>query len=83
MARPNASSRLDPPTRRRAQAAAAKAARIHARIQRRKERHDEAVARLEAERAAAWQEATELGMSRTEVAKAAGLHHSAVDRALN
>ena len=82
MARPNASSRLDPQTRRQAQAAAARAARIHQRIVKRRERHDEAMASLEAQRAAAWQEATNLGMSRTEAAKAAGLHHSAVDRAL-
>lgn len=82
MARPNSLDRLDPPARRTALAAARRAARITERIQKRKERHDEAVAVLEAERAAAWREATAAGMSATEAAKVAGLHHSAVDRAL-
>lgn len=82
MARPNSLDRLDPETRRTALSAARRAARITDRMQKRNERHAAALAALEAQRIDAWSEATGLGMSRTEAAKVAGLHHSAVDRAL-
>lgn len=83
MARPNASTKLEPAARREAHKAAQRAATVHRRIQERQRRHDEAVAKMAAQRDAAWREATDLGMSRTEAASIAGLHHSAVDRALS
>lgn len=82
MARPNSLDRLDPAERKLALAAARRAARITARIQKRQERHAAALAALDRQRIDAWEEATGLGMSRTEAARVAGLHHSAVDRAL-
>lgn len=82
MARPNSLDRLDPAERKLALSAARKAARITERIRLRNERHAAALAALEQQRIEAWSEATALGMSKTEAAKVAGLHHSAVDRAL-
>lgn len=78
MARPNSLDRLDPETRREALHAARRAAALTRRIGTARDR----VAALETERADAWRAATSAGMSATEAAKVAGLHHSAVDRAL-
>lgn len=78
MARPNSLDRLDPPERRTALSAARRAATLTRRLAAQRER----LAELEAERTAAWREATAAGMSNTEAARYAGLHHSAVDRAL-
>ena len=83
MGRPIASSRLDPATKLAAHRAASRAARITGTIDRTEQRMRDRLADLEARRAEAWREATDLGMSRTEAAGVAGLHHSAVDRALN
>lgn len=83
MARPFQSSRLDPATLKAANAAARRAATLTRRIARARDRSAERLAELEAERAEAWAEATGLGMSRTEAAAIADVHHSAVDRALN
>jgi hypothetical protein len=82
MARPNSLDRLDPETRRDALKAARRASALTNRIRTARERHDARIAALEAQRADAWREATDAGMSATEAAKVAGLHHSAVDRAL-
>lgn len=82
MARPNSLDRLDPAEAKLALTAARRAARITDRIQKRQARHAAALAELEQQRIDAWAEAVALGMSKTEAAKVAGLHHSAVDRAL-
>jgi hypothetical protein len=82
MERHDSLDRLDPTERRTAIAAVRRAATLTRRLDRIHERHAERVARIEAERSERWREAVALGVSRREAAKAAGLHHSAVDRAL-
>ena len=83
MARPNSLDQLSPEKRRTTLTAARRAATLTRRIAAVRERHEARVATLESERAERWREATGAGMSATEAAKVAGLHHSAVDRALS
>jgi hypothetical protein len=79
MPRRPSSENLDEETRRTARAHARRAAALDRRARKAAER----VAEIDEERDAEWIAATELGMSRTEVAIVAGVHHSTVDRALN